>query len=90
MAAHEMHRLGLANKPMIIALKANVAEIANTYQAAFPDDKILYASEKDFSPQTVWTSSTASRTTTMPACHVARPVRQDTAVDGYSAADPVR
>ena len=50
MAAHEMHRLGLANKPMIIALKANVAEIANTYQAAFPDDKILYASEKDFSP----------------------------------------
>ena len=50
MAAHEMHRLGLANKPMIIALKANVAEIAATYQAAFPDDKILYASEKDFSP----------------------------------------
>ena len=35
-------------KPMIIALKANVAEIAATYQAAFPDDKILYASEKDF------------------------------------------
>ena len=50
MAAHEMHRLGVANKPMIIALKANVAEIAATYQAAFPDDKILYASEKDFSP----------------------------------------
>ena len=50
MTAHEMHRLGLANKPMIIALKANVAEIAMTYQAAFPDDKILYASEKDFSP----------------------------------------
>ena len=50
MAAHEMHRLGLANKPMIIALKANVAEIAMTYQAAFPNDRILYASEKDFSP----------------------------------------
>ena len=50
MAAHEMHRLGMANKPMIIALKANVSEIAATYQAAFPDDKILYASEKDFSP----------------------------------------
>ena len=49
MAAHEMHRLGIANKPMIIALKANVAEIAATYQAAFPDDKILYASEKDYS-----------------------------------------
>ena len=50
MAAHEMHRLGIANKPMIIALKANVDEIAATYQAAFPDDKILYASEKDYSP----------------------------------------
>ena len=50
MAAHEMHRLGTANKPMIIALKANVSEIAATYRAAFPDDKILYASEKDFSP----------------------------------------
>ena len=50
MAAHEMHRLGIANKPLIIALKANVAEIAATYQAAFPDDKILYASEKDYSP----------------------------------------
>lgn len=50
MAAHEMHRLGIANKPMIIAMKANVAEIAATYQAAFPNDKLLYASEKDFSP----------------------------------------
>ena len=50
MTAHEMHRLGIANKPMIIALKANVAEIAATYQAAFPDDKILYASENDYSP----------------------------------------
>ena len=50
MAAHEMHRLGIANKPMILAMKANVAEIAATYQAAFPDDKILYAAEKDFTP----------------------------------------
>ena len=50
MAAHEMHRLGIANKPLIIAMKANVNEIAATYQAAFPNDKMLYASEKDFSP----------------------------------------
>ncbi|MBQ7471074.1 MAG: N-6 DNA methylase, partial [Prevotella sp.] len=50
-AAHEMHRLGLAHKPMIVAMKANVAEIAATYQSAYPYDKILYASEKDFSPQ---------------------------------------
>ena len=49
MAAHEMKRLGMAHKPMIIGLKANVAEIATTYQTAYPNARILYASEKDFS-----------------------------------------
>ena len=49
MAAHEMKRLGIVHKPMIIGLKANVAEIAATYQAAYPNARILYASEKDFS-----------------------------------------
>ena len=48
-AAHEMKRLGLAHKPMIIGLKANVVEIAVTYMAAYPNARILYASEKDFS-----------------------------------------
>ena len=49
MAAHEMKRLGMTHKPMIIGLKANVAEIASTYQTAYPHARILYASEKDFS-----------------------------------------
>ena len=49
MAAHEMKRLGMIHKPMIIGLKANVAEIAATYQTAYPHARILYASEKDFS-----------------------------------------
>ena len=44
-AGHEMKRLNLAHKPMIIGLKANVAEIAATYQAAYPNARILYASE---------------------------------------------
>ena len=48
MAAHEMKRLGIAHKPMIIGLKANVAEIAATYQTVYPHARILYASEKDF------------------------------------------
>ena len=51
MAAHEMKRLGMAKKPMIIGLKANVAEIAATYQTAYPNARILYASEKDFSTE---------------------------------------
>ena len=48
MAAHEMKRLGLAHKPMIIGMKANVAEIAMTYQTAYPNARILYADEKSF------------------------------------------
>ena len=50
-AAHEMKRLELAHKPMIIGLKANVAEIAECYRTAYPNAKILYASEKDFTPE---------------------------------------
>ncbi len=46
--AHEMKRLGLAHKPMIIGLKANVAEIAMTYQSAYPNARILFADEKSF------------------------------------------
>ena len=41
MAAHEMKRLGMAHKPMINGLKANVAEIAATYQTC-----LLYTSQK--------------------------------------------
>lgn len=47
-AAHEMKRLGLVHKPMIIGLKANVGAIAETYQTAYPKAKILYAQNKDF------------------------------------------
>lgn len=47
-AAHEMKRLGLAHKPMIIGLKANVADIAMTYQAAYPNARILFADAKSF------------------------------------------
>jgi len=48
-AAAEMKRLGFCHKPMIIGLKANVKEIADTYRMAYPQAKVLYASEKDYS-----------------------------------------
>ena len=48
MAAHEMQRLGLAHKPKIIGMKANLEEIAMTYQTAYPNARILYADEKSF------------------------------------------
>lgn len=49
-AAHEMKRLGVVHKPLIIALKANVSQIADTYQKAYPSAKILYPGQDDFSP----------------------------------------
>ncbi|NOT93919.1 helicase-related protein [Ferruginibacter sp.] len=49
-AAHEMKRLGIVNKPMILALKANVNQIAETYRKAYPNAKILAPGENDFTP----------------------------------------
>lgn len=50
-AAYEMKRLGLANKPMIIGLKANVFDIADTFRKAYPNAKVLYPGKDDFSKQ---------------------------------------
>jgi N12 class adenine-specific DNA methylase len=50
-AAYEMKRLGLANKPMIVGLKANIHEIAQTFKTAYPNAKILYPGKEDFTPK---------------------------------------
>lgn len=50
-AAQEMKRLAMVHKPMIIGLKANVHEIAETYRTAYPHAKILYPGKEDFTPQ---------------------------------------
>ena len=50
-AAYEMKRLGLANKPMIIGLKANVFDIADTFHKAYPNAKVLYPGKNDFNKQ---------------------------------------
>lgn len=50
-ASYEMKRLGIINKPMIIALKANVSQIAEAYQQAYPNARILYPGKEDFTPQ---------------------------------------
>jgi N12 class adenine-specific DNA methylase len=49
-AAYEMKRLQLANKPMIVGLKANIHEISQTFRTAYPHAKILYPGKQDFSP----------------------------------------
>lgn len=49
-AAYEMKRLGLVNKPLIIGLKANVHEIADTFRKAYPTAKVLYPGKGDFTP----------------------------------------
>ena len=50
-ASYEMKRLGLANKPMIIGLKANVFDIADTFRKAYPNARILYPGKDDFTKQ---------------------------------------
>ncbi|WP_119790815.1 N-6 DNA methylase [Flavobacterium anhuiense] len=50
-AAQEMKRLGMVHKPVIMGLKANVHEIAETYRTAYPHAKILYPGKEDFTPQ---------------------------------------
>ncbi|NHA02541.1 DNA methylase [Mucilaginibacter sp. HC2] len=49
-AAIEMKRLGIVSKPSILALKANVIQIADTFRRAYPNAKILAPNEDDFSP----------------------------------------
>lgn len=49
-AAMEMKRLGIVHKPMILALKANVSQIAETFRKAYPKAKVLAPGENDFEP----------------------------------------
>ena len=49
-AAYEMKRLGLVQKPLIIGLKANVHEIADCFRKAYPTAKLLYPGKEDFTP----------------------------------------
>jgi len=49
-AAQEMKRLGIVRKPMILGLKANVSEIAETYRKAYPHARVLFPGKDDFKP----------------------------------------
>lgn len=48
-SSHEMNRLNINRKNLILCLKANVGEIAHTYSQSYPHDKLLFPNEKDFS-----------------------------------------
>lgn len=47
-AIMEMRRMGITKKPMIIALKSTVAQIAKEFREAYPAARILAPTEKDF------------------------------------------
>ncbi|MGY4539961.1 N12 class adenine-specific DNA methylase [Mucilaginibacter sp. UYNi724] len=49
-AAVEMKRLGIIHKPMILALKANVSAIRDTFRLAYPNARILAPGENDYLP----------------------------------------
>lgn len=44
----EMRRMGIAKKPMIIALKSTVPQMADEFRSCFPAARILAPNEKDF------------------------------------------
>jgi N12 class adenine-specific DNA methylase len=48
MIAYEMKRLKIVHKPLIIGMKSNTRDIAETFQKAYPNAKILYPSSNDF------------------------------------------
>ncbi|HVW96798.1 MAG TPA: helicase-related protein [Mucilaginibacter sp.] len=49
-AGQEMKRLGIINKPMIVALKANINQIRDTYKLAYPHARILAPDDSDYEP----------------------------------------
>jgi N12 class adenine-specific DNA methylase len=46
--ANEAKRLGVANKPMIVGMKAQLPDMYNAYRQCYPTAKLLYPKEKDF------------------------------------------
>lgn len=50
-AIMEMRRMGIAKKPMIVALKSTVPQIAREFKEAYPTARVLTPSEKDFSTE---------------------------------------
>ncbi|MEO8174756.1 MAG: helicase-related protein, partial [Sediminibacterium sp.] len=49
-AAQEMKRLGIVHKPMVVAMKANVDQVAATYRKAYPNARVLAPGKDDFTP----------------------------------------
>lgn len=50
-AIMEMRRMGIAKKPMIVALKSTVPQIAREFKEAFPSARVLAPSDGDFSKE---------------------------------------
>jgi N12 class adenine-specific DNA methylase len=46
--ANEVKRLGIANKVLIVGMKAQLPDMYSTYRKVYPTAKLLYPKEKDF------------------------------------------
>lgn len=47
-AAYELKRIGICKKPIIICMKANIGQIADTFRKAYPKARLLYPSAKEW------------------------------------------
>lgn len=86
-AAYEMKRLGMTQKPLIIGLKANVHEIADCFRKAYPTAKLLYPGKRTSHLPTDRNCSLKSRITTGIASFSRTTSFQDTAIRADHAGD---
>lgn len=50
-SAYEAKRIGKANKPLIVVLKATLSQFAQTYRAMYPNARLLIADEHSFNAE---------------------------------------
>lgn len=50
MTAHQMKKMNVVSKPLVLGLKANIQALAEEHRLAYPNDRVLAPDPKDFTP----------------------------------------
>src|SRR5690606_27823727 len=51
MTAHQMKKMNIISKPLVLGLKANIQALAEEHRLAYPNDRVLAPDPKDFTPK---------------------------------------
>ncbi|MEC3881807.1 helicase-related protein [Parapedobacter sp. 10938] len=49
--AHQMKKMNVVSKPLVLGMKANIQALAEEHRLAYPNDRILAPEPKDFTPK---------------------------------------